>query len=330
MANQRITLTKHPLARCLAFSLLIFLGLWAVQHFWLLGLRRYRTLDLGTLSKIVSGNINTDILVVGSSRAQHNFDPRAISRLTNKSVYNIGLDGTGIDLQAAWFFTYLRHNRKPELLILSLDVHNIARRHDSSVFHPGQYAAYLDEPDLLNILKQHNPEWPLYKLFPLIGIAVHASPIASGNEQLRYEATRGLFRREPPETLFNGFAPVDRKWTTQFDEYKQQHPNGITYKPNPANVQIIRAVLKRCQNLGINVVLVYSPEYFENQTLTTNRAEIFSIYQGLAKEFGVRLWDYSDSAISHNQVNFYNSQHLNALGAERFSADLALRLQTVD
>lgn len=328
MSNQRITLNKNPFVRCIAFSLLVFLGLWTVQHFWLIGLRRYRTLDLGTLNKVISGNVNADILVVGSSRAQHGFDPRIISRQTKKSVYNIGLDGTQIDLQAALFFTYLRHNRKPEFLILSLDVHNLSSTRDRDIYHSGLYMADLDEPDLFPAMKRRNAEWTLYKFFPLIGIATYASPLTSGNEQLRYEATRGLFRRELPETLFNGFAPVEHKWTTEFDEYKKQHPNGVSYEFDHENIQIIRTVLKRCQNLGINVVLVYSPEYFENQTLTTNRHEIFSIYRGLAKEFGIPLWDYSDSDLSHDKANFYNSQHLNAPGAKRFSEDLALRVQT--
>ena len=155
MSNQRITLNKNPFVRCIAFSLLVFLGLWTVQHFWLIGLRRYRTLDLGTLNKVISGNVNADILVVGSSRAQHGFDPRIISRQTKKSVYNIGLDGTQIDLQAALFFTYLRHNRKPEFLILSLDVHNLSSTRDRDIYHSGLYMADLDEPDLFPAMSNY-------------------------------------------------------------------------------------------------------------------------------------------------------------------------------
>ena len=327
------TWSKQPaadrVAKFFVFPLLAILCILIVQHFWLKGLRQYRTLDLGTFSKAVSGKINADILVFGSSRAQHHFDPRIISRFTNKSAYNIGLDGTGIDLQAAWFFTYLRHNQKPEFLILSLDIPNLARKLDSSVYHPGQYVAYLNEPDLFLALKQHGAEWSLYKNFPFIGIAKFISPLTSGNEQLRYEATRSLLKSPLPESLLSGFAAVDKNWTAEFDDYKKQHPSGVTYEIYPENIQTIRAVLMRCKQSGIKPILVYSPEYYENQLLTNNRRDIFIIYGGIAKDFNVPFWDYSDSMISHDKGNFYNSQHLNVRGASRFTEDLALRLQAV-
>ena len=324
------TWSKQPVvcrvAKFTIFPVLATLCILTVQYFWLRGLQQYPTLDLGTFSQVVSGKINADILVLGSSRAQHHFDPRILSRFTKKSAYNIGLDGTGIDLQAALFFTYLRHNQKPEFLILSLDIPNLARRLDSSVYHPGQYVAYLEEPSLFLALKQHNSEWSLYKRFPFIGIAKFISPLTSGNEQLRYEAIRSLLKRPLPESLFNGFAPVDKNWTAEFDDYKKQHPNGMTYEIYPENIKTIHALLMRCKQSGINLILVYSPEYYENQLLTNNRQDIILIYEGIAKEFNIPFWDYSDSVISHEKGNFYNSQHLNVRGASRFTEDLALRL----
>jgi len=62
------------------------------------------------------------------------------------------------------------------------------------------------------------------------------------------------------------------------------------------------------------------------QALERNRGEVFAKFREIAERFQVPLWDYSDSPICQSRGNFYNSQHLNADGAEAFSADLAKRL----
>jgi hypothetical protein len=65
----------------------------------------------------------------------------------------------------------------------------------------------------------------------------------------------------------------------------------------------------------------------EIMTLGRNRGEIFATFQRLCDEFQVPLWDYSNSPISRQRDNFYNSQHLNARGAALFSTDLAQKLK---
>jgi hypothetical protein len=74
------------------------------------------------------------------------------------------------------------------------------------------------------------------------------------------------------------------------------------------------------------VALVYSPEYAPAQALTTNRAEVFALFGELSRRYGARLIDYSESGLSADQNNFYNSQHLNADGATKFTRDLSAKL----
>ena len=74
-------------------------------------------------------------------------------------------------------------------------------------------------------------------------------------------------------------------------------------------------------------MLVYSPEYLDAQELTRNRAELFTLFRHLAAENGVELWDFSAADLCRRQELFYNSQHLNADGAQTFSGVLALQLK---
>jgi hypothetical protein len=63
-------------------------------------------------------------------------------------------------------------------------------------------------------------------------------------------------------------------------------------------VKQMEELLRLCKDQGIKVLLVYSPEYFEMQAITTNRAHVFSRFAELADRFGAPVWDYSNSSIS--------------------------------
>jgi hypothetical protein len=62
------------------------------------------------------------------------------------------------------------------------------------------------------------------------------------------------------------------------------------------------------------------------QEMTTDRSEIFALFHKLADEANIPMWDYSTWNHDGDKWLFYNSQHLNATGAELFSDDLAARL----
>jgi len=77
--------------------------------------------------------------------------------------------------------------------------------------------------------------------------------------------------------------------------------------------------LRFCHGNGIQVFLVYSPEYIEVQRMTLNRQEIMVRFQQIANETGSVFLDYSNSQISLDRSQFYNSEHLNKTGSENFS-----------
>jgi hypothetical protein len=78
---------------------------------------------------------------------------------------------------------------------------------------------------------------------------------------------------------------------------------------------------------NIKMILVYTPEYYENYALILNRKEIFDEYRKIAKDYHVEFWDYSDTPLTHSTEYFYNSQHLNYKGATEFSKMFAAKLK---
>jgi hypothetical protein len=283
------------------------------------GLRRINTSSLGVWNRIVNGKINADIVISGSSRALTHYDPRLIEEPTGLAAFNIGLNGSQTDMQLARLKTYLRHNKKPSLLIHNLDLFSFQTTH-GGVYDPGQYIPYLEEPPIYAALARIDPDIWKARFLPLYGYAA---------EDLRFTwilGVVGFFGWNPPEDHFLGFKPRYSAWTEDFERLKAKNPDGVRFEIEADGVKQMEELLRLCKDQGIKVLLVYSPEYRGMQAITTDRTHVFSRFAELADRFGAPVWDYSNSSISARRENFYNSQHLNAEGAMTFSKDLAEKL----
>jgi len=283
------------------------------------GLRRIDTAAFGVFNRIVGGQINSAILVTGSSRALTHFDPRSIERATGRTAYNIGINGSQIDMQVAVLKTYLKHNAKPQLLVHSLDSFTFVTSH-GEVFFPGQYLPYLNEDDIYDALKRIDPNIWKAKYLPLYGYSV---------QDMNFTWAKGLagvMGWNPAEDRYQGFQPRHARWTGDFERFKEGSRSGVRFEIEAAGVQQLEELLRLAQAQGIRVLLVYSPVYHEMQSLETNRHEIFARFRELAARYGATLWDYSESPVSLRKEYFYNSQHLNAEGAAVFSDEFARAL----
>jgi len=315
---------RTGLGACLRIATFFLLaaGVLAMTHFLVnTGLRRIDTSTFGVSNQIVSGEVNADILITGSSRALTHYDSRIIQAQTGEATFNIGLNGSQTDMQVALLKTYLQHNKRPALLIHNLDLFSFQVTH-GGVYEPGQYLPYVHETPLYEALVRINPEFWKCKYLPLYGYAV---------EDMRLTWTvglRGLFGWSPPEDRHLGFMPRDTAWTGEFDQFKRAHPQGLKFDVEPFGVGEINELLELCQRERIRVLLVYSPEYSEMQKLENNRDEIFNLFREIARRHQATFWDYSRSPICSEKELFYNSQHLNAEGAELFSNDLAARISS--
>jgi hypothetical protein len=283
------------------------------------GLRRIKTSQFGVSNKIVQGGINADIVISGSSRAISHYDPRLIESITGHSAYNLGRNGSQTDMELAVLKTYLKHNRRPELVIQNLDAFSFVTTRE--VYDPAQYMPYLDEPDIYAALQHVNAtEWWKNKHLPLYGYVV---------DDMRFTwiaGVRGFLGWSPREDFFLGFNPRTGQWTDEFEKLQATNPEGVSFPIEPAGVQVMQDLIGVCKDNGIKLVFVYSPEYKEMQSLTKNRLEIFSRFQDLAKQNNVPLWDFSSWNYADNRKFFRNSQHLNAEGARLFSDEFARKL----
>jgi len=270
----------------------------------------------------MSGGVDADIIINGSSRALVHYDPRIIQQATGLSAYNLGMNGVQIDVQLAVLKAYLRLNRKPKLVIQNLESFSFVTTKPGEIYDPAAYLPYLSEDILYKSLKEIDPVVWKWKYIPLYGYVV---------EDMTFTWARGLLGLvgySGPETYFSGFNPRQMRWTEDFEQYRTSvGPAGVVNRITPQGINALRELIRTCKDAGIELILAYSPVYHEMQALEKNRAEIFAEFERQAAGFGIPLWDFSDSPICRERDYFYNSQHLNASGAAHFSNAVGQRLR---
>jgi hypothetical protein len=310
---------KSGLAKLFAFFAFIVIAAYALQALIDHGMRRIHANDIGALNDALAGKVNARIVINGSSRAMSHYDPDILRSATGESTFNLGRNGSQTDIQVAVLKAYLRHNATPEIVIQNLDHFSLLTTRE--LYDPGRYIPYLDEPEIYHTVQQITPDAWKWKYLPLYGYAV---------EDMRMTWFLGLrqsigFGPRVQKNLL-GYLPRTTTWNSEFAAFAADNPNGVTVSIEPKAVDELNELADICHSKGIQLILVYSPEYYSMQKLVNNRREIFGKFEEIARRAHAPLWDYSDSSICKSQDYFSNSQHLNRNGAEAFSAELGTRL----
>ncbi|HEU0124438.1 MAG TPA: hypothetical protein VFQ91_28165 [Bryobacteraceae bacterium] len=282
------------------------------------GLRRLPASPFGITNRIVEGTINANIVISGSSRAASHYDPRIIQKMTGEKAFNLGRNGSQTDMQLAVLKAYLKHNRKPAIVVHNLDAFTFQTTRE--VYNPAQYVPYLRENDLYQPLRKINPQIWKSRYLPLYGYVA---------EDMSFAWIRGLRAFLPGQQsneLIDGYDPRPAKWTEDFARYKTTLRAPVRWDIEPEGIRLMEDLVRVCREHGIGLIFVYSPEYREMQLLTANRTDVFAAFQRVASGV-VPIWDYSAWPHANDSSYFNNSQHLNEIGATTFSTDFAKRLR---
>ena len=269
---------------------------------------------------LYSGNINADLLIMGSSRAWRHIDPSILEDSLGISSYNLGMDGQHLPMQLWRYEKFLKKNKKPKTIIYSLDFFMLT--HTDNLFNKDQFLPYLlfdfeAEQHLKNYIGFDYFDYriPLVRYCGAYKAIFHASRIS-------------LFPNANKKGRVKGFYAENKKWNQDFEKAKATMRSYYATIDTSILNQFDNYLLK-CRQNNIKVVLVYSPEYFEGQKFVINRPEIIKTFENLAKKYNNVFLNYSSDTLSFQKALFYNTTHLNKRGAELFSTKLASDLKKI-
>ncbi|MCC1484898.1 hypothetical protein [Winogradskyella immobilis] len=263
---------------------------------------------------IYNGKASSDVLIFGSSRATHHIDPDILKDSLNLKVYNFGVNGHGFWLQYLKYIEYLKHNKPPQHIIIGADWFSLEKRPD--LYQYNQFLPYM----LWNrTIKDYTNSYIGFRYLDYYVPALRYFGNSTAKERTITYAFKDAKKIKPYKT---------RGYRALYDRKKQGNTENLSIRENynvkidGETVDLLNSFLTDCKEEGIQVSLVYTPEYFDEQRFIINRKDAIKIYTDLSIKYNIPFLDYSSGEISRD-INYFNStMHLNSSGAELFSMKL--------
>ena len=244
-----------------------------------------------------------DILVFGSSRANHHYKPEIFEKDLQHTFYNTGRDGHFLFYQTAVLKSVLKRH-KPKLIIY--DVAGSFIYDESDYDRLSSLLPYYDNHteirDIVNLRSRYEPIKNLSNLYPYNSTIAN---IIIGN--LKVE---GIRSKE-----IKGYVPLHG----QLEGGIQKHSSVFPYETDNKKIEIFNEFLNLCQQQKIQVIVVMSPVYYVYE-----KDFSLELYKKICDENKIQFFDFTrNNDFLDNPHYFDDISHLNDKGASLFSKKVA-------
>lgn len=272
----------------------------------LLKMDDYRFQDYAAMLK---GGMENDILIMGDSRGKSHYDTALIDSLENVSSFCIGAGGYPLDVQLMKYHLYREHNQKPSLIVQDIDyscmrnLTDIRHQHQSEQFFPLVYDRIM-RGELKNLGYGFGElNIPMFRMYGYQQVIKNGLLEAM---HLKHYVSRPAYK---------GHRPEEGAWDG--DELHKMSIQRI--EPNPSVVLRFEDYLEQCKADSIQVVLVYSPMYYEAQQKLMGLDSLRDYFASTADHLDMKYLDYLDTPITLDSNNFVVSVHMNPTTTKEFT-----------
>ena len=257
--------------------------------------------------KYVTDKVGEDILVFGSSRAIHHYNPQIISDSLGLSCYNCGQDGNGIILfYGLW--QMIKEHHKPKMIIYDVNTDFDLYEGESNQRYLGWLRMDYDRPGIKSIFTAVEPT-ERYKMMSML--YRHNSKFM----QILTDYVHPIFKIKG-----NGFLPLRGKMDKM--KIRTSHPEQSLHRADSLKLEFIGKLID--DTYGVSVVFVASPSWYNPNPLS------YKPIMDLCKKRGIEFIDYSgDKDFVRNDCYFKDGSHLNSIGADVFTKKLVSSLKKI-
>lgn len=255
--------------------------------------------------KYVTDKANEDILIFGSSRAIHHYNPQIISDSLGMSCYNCGQDGNGIILfYGLW--QMIKQHHKPKMIIYDVTPDFDINEGENNQRYLGWLRADYDRPGVKEIFSEIDPK-EKYKML---------SMLYRYNSKFMQNITdfvHPIFAIEG-----NGYLPLEGK----MDTMKIRKNNGISKIPtyDQTKLEFVAKLIDDVQDVELSFVA--SPIWYGMNE------ETFKPIKEICSKKHIPFLDFSNnSKYVHKNQYFSDGSHLNAVGADEFTKNLIVAMK---
>lgn len=243
-----------------------------------------------------------DILVFGSSRANHHYQPDVFEEGLNLSFYNAGRDGEYIFYHYAILKSVLKRY-SPKIIILDISHSEFMKSQERYDRLSSLLPYYETRPEMRPIIEMKS-SWEKIKLLSSI-YPFNSSifTIAVGNT--KFNKSRNV--------AFKGYVPLSKKWNMPI--LKDNDPPN--YEIDSAEVSAYKSFIMDCTNSKVKLYVIYSPYFIK----FSDKGKSISFAEEIAKNNKIEFLNYAnDSNFISNPSLFADPSHLNEIGAKKFSS----------
>jgi hypothetical protein len=250
------------------------------------------------------------VIILGNSRAQHNYDTPVISDLIKMKCYNAGQDGGHSILLPYAQVEVLLRRFIPKMILVEIDPNELEYRSQDyeklSILLP-YYHVY---PELRKIILMRGP-FEQIKL--LSGIYPNNSDII---DLIRYNTNTYSVNMKD----IQGYIPITGRVLNNSMLKVPLESKIVQSQIDTNKISALKNIIKVCREKKVRIIFVKSPEYhYVNEKPV---AQSFSEVQFLKiiQSENVRFIDLSnESTFTGNMELFADTRHLNQKGAAVFS-----------
>jgi hypothetical protein len=250
----------------------------------------------------------TDIIILGASRAHHNYIPEIISQNTNLSCCNLGLDGMSI-IYNYCLLTHILNNYKPKLVICDLGGFELSNKWAG----PSHY------DKLMPIIKKYDNLIELIKLKDANIKLKLISSLYSYNQKIHSLIKEGFILNK---INFSGYDPLyGSKPEKAFNDNPVEIPSQV--EEDDTHRKALHYLINDLKKDHVPLVFIISPTWHELQhvvqpnllkTIQSNSVDLHIIHKEYYSEFS-------------NRTLYYDPTHLNHEGAVIFSKIVNLKIK---
>lgn len=251
----------------------------------------------------ICNEIKTDVLVFGSSRAIHHFNPAIIEDSLGMSCYNCGQNGNGVILNYARF-QLICHRYTPKLIVYDVTSGFDLLAGDDNHKYLGWLKAYYDKPGIADVFESVDSTEKYKMLCQMYRYNTKFIQVISD------------YIHPLQDDAYAGFRPLKG----EMDAMKVSKPViKDHYDFDPLKIAYMKKFVELAKANNIELVFTVSPMWAGMD------AAQLSPLKEICHQNGIRLLDYSsDTNYLHNNTLFKDGAHLNSRGADQFSKDFVM------
>ena len=254
-------------------------------------------------NEFIADKLHDPVLVFGSSRSVHHYDPQVLADSLGVPCYNCGQDGMGI-ITFYGRFKLLTARYTPRLIIYDVTTDFDLRRNDN-VTYLTWLKPYYNRPGIDSIFWHVEPTERVKMLSNMFRYNGKALQIITDNKP-----------GDNNDDALKGFVPLDGIMT--YDKEEDATKTQVDF--DPVKLYYISRLVKDCSAKGIRLVFAISPLYNSVKQPDAYLADFLT----LARKQNVPVINhYYDARFATNKNLFQDTYHMNRSGAEIYTSILA-------